>query len=673
MKAIVVAPGVEAADAHSHLREHGVVKSALLTPSIANSWKRCLDRGVDTTPADCEPASGSEIREEQEKNQLLVSHALPVMETLYDQIIGTQSMVVLTNSEGYILHSLGDSDFLDRANRVALAPGVEWSEQGKGTNAIGTALIEERALVVHGHEHFVSANHFLTCSASPICDPLGKVIGVLDVTGDHRSYSPHTLALVKMGVRLVENQIFSHAFPEAIVVHFHARPEYLGTIAQGMVAFSPDGRVLSANHPACNQLGLTRRDLASGTFEQIFKPSIRALLDHAVVRGSEPFALGTTKGLTLHARVIPGAQMKSPLRVFTFPRAEAARAEKRPIVEEARESALDELDTGDSHVRAVLHKVRRVLGKDIPVLIHGETGAGKELLARAIHDDGPRFDKPFVAVNCAAIPEGLIESELFGYEEGAFTGAKRKGNGGRIQQADGGTLFLDEIGDMPAALQARLLRVLQERVVNPLGSTKSIPVDIVLVCATHRRLKELVADGTFREDLYYRLNGLTVNLPPLRSRTDLAPLVALIFERLMPPNSPLPRIEPEVLELFVRHPWPGNIRQLSNLLRTALVMAGDSDCITVDHMPDDFLEEFEAIEQVPRARQPAGVTPAASEPTPAAGIGVADAGGGDLESTTLNLIQRALEQHAGNVSAAARQLGISRNTLYRKLKQIWKL
>ncbi|HEY5763821.1 MAG TPA: sigma 54-interacting transcriptional regulator, partial [Rhodocyclaceae bacterium] len=409
-------------------------------------------------------------------------------------------------------------------------------------------------------------------------------------------------------------------------------------------------------------------------FEQIFRQSVKAVLDHATVRGSDPLALVTAKGLTLQTKVIPGALMKTPLRVFTFPRAEAVRAEKRPPVVEQRESSLDQLDTGDPHVRAVLHKVRRVLGKDIPVLIHGETGAGKELLARAIHDDGPRFDKPFVAVNCAAIPEGLIESELFGYEEGAFTGAKRKGNGGRIQQADGGTLFLDEIGDMPAALQARLLRVLQERVVNPLGSTKSIPVDIVLVCATHRRLKELVAEGTFREDLYYRLNGLTVNLPPLRSRTDLAPLVALILTRLQPPNTPLPQIEPEVLELFVRHPWPGNIRQLSNLLRTALVMAGDSDCITVDHMPDDFLEEFEAVEQVPsQAHRVSAPTATAGATASASPTGLAEAGAGDLESTTLNLIQRALEQHAGNVSAAARQLGISRNTLYRKLKQIWKL
>jgi transcriptional regulator with PAS, ATPase and Fis domain len=325
----------------------------------------------------------------------------------------------------------------------------------------------------------------------------------------------------------------------------------------------------------------------------------------------------------------------------------------------------------------VIQKVRRVIGRDIPILIHGETGVGKELLARAIHDDGPRYDKPFIAVNCAAIPEGLIESELFGYEEGAFTGAKRKGSCGKVLQADGGTLFLDEIGDMPHPLQARLLRVLQERLVNPLGSTKSIPVDIHLVCATHRKLKEAVAAGKFREDLYYRLNGLTVNLPALRVRSDLPALVSLILKCITTSEQRY-QVADDVMEMFQRHPWPGNIRQLSNLLRTATVMAGEDEIIGVEHLPDDFLEDFDALATAPAANPPAPLREG-----PAVVTGAAPAGDNlpgmilsvsqNLESTTLNLIQRTLEQHQGNVSAAARQLGVSRNTLYRKLRQIWQV
>ena len=688
----------KAKQAYYQLRQNGQVPRGMLPSVIEQSWQRCLRRGTTDLCLDFAPGSREQLQEEHQKHAHLLDHAMPVMETLYEQIVDSQSMVLLTNSDGYILHSLGDDEFLARAKRIALAPGVSWSEEGRGTNAIGTALVEERPVVVHGHQHFASANHFLTCSASPIQDPYGRVVGVLDVTGDHRGYSPHTLALVKMSVRLVENQMFSSAFPDALLVHFHSRPEYLGTMCEGMMAFSPDGRALSANRNACVQLGLSLAEAASSNFEEIFRQPVRSALDHAMLKAGTPLALSSLRGVKLFARVIPGQAMKAPLRVFTYPRADESAAPRTAstcaTARGPRVSALDRLDTGDPQVHTVIQKVRRVLGKDIPVLIHGETGAGKELLARAIHDDGPRHEKPFVAVNCAAIPEGLIESELFGYEEGAFTGAKRKGNLGKLLQADGGTLFLDEIGDMPQPLQARLLRVLQERVVNPLGSNKAIPVDIHLVCATHRRLKDWVAAGKFREDLYYRLNGLTVNLPPLRGRNDLAALVDLILSRVAPAGT-THVVSPEVMELFLRHPWPGNIRQLANLLRTALVMAEDVDTITPEHLPDDFLEEFEAVTmrgappiassepEAPAAAHAAQPTnplpgaPGAASYRPQAQQDVfgraAPAAASDLETTTLTLIQRTLEQHSGNVSAAARQLGISRNTLYRKLRQIWQL
>ena len=212
--------------------------------------------------------------------------------------------------------------------------------------------------------------------------------------------------------------------------------------------------------------------------------------------------------------------------------------------------------TGDAQIEAVCSKLRRVLGRDITILIQGETGTGKELIANAIHEDSPRAKAPFVAVNCASIPDTLIESELFGYEEGAFTGAKRKGNVGKILQADGGTLFLDEIGDMPLNLQARLLRVLQERKVTPLGSIKSYPVDIAIVCATNRKLRDMVAQGEFREDLYYRLNGLTVNLPPLRTRSDIRPVVERILRKEAPVGS-RPRVDDEVMADVPAPPMAG--------------------------------------------------------------------------------------------------------------------
>ena len=265
---------------------------------------------------------------------------------------------------------------------------------------------------------------------------------------------------------------------------------------------------------------------------------------------------------------------------------------------------MERLRTGDPKIDAVLGKIKKVLGRDIPILIQGETGTGKELLANAIHAAGPRAAKPFVAVNCAAIPEGLIESELFGYEEGAFTGARRKGSIGRILQADGGTLFLDEIGDMPLSLQARLLRVLQERVVIPLGSAKSCPVNVFVICATHRRIRDSVSSGQFREDLYFRLNGLTVMLPPLRERTDLVALTGALLRQHGGTRPPL--LDAEVLDLFHRHAWPGNLRQLSNLLRTAVVMAEGQPAICREHLPDDFIED---IGQILAAMPPVAAAP----------------------------------------------------------------
>jgi transcriptional regulator with PAS, ATPase and Fis domain len=313
------------------------------------------------------------------------------------------------------------------------------------------------------------------------------------------------------------------------------------------------------------------------------------------------------------------------------------------------------LDTGDEKVAAIIHKVNLVMGRDIPILITGETGTGKELLAQAIHNDSPRADGPFVAVNCASIPESLIESELFGYEDGAFTGARKKGSTGKILQANGGSLFLDEIGDMPLGLQARLLRVLQERLVMPLGSNKSIPVNVALICATNRNLRDMIAKAQFREDLYYRLNGLVVRLPPLRERSDLE----VVIHRLLAAEASgePPTVSPEVMALFKRHNWPGNFRQLTNLLRTAIVMAGSEREVKIEHLPEDFLDDAGHL--------------AESASTMAQSTTMAALGGGTsrLEDVELLTIQKSLDEHRGNVSAAARALGVSRNTIYRKLQK----
>jgi transcriptional regulator of acetoin/glycerol metabolism len=637
--------------------DRGSVPPGSVSEVVERSWRRCLDAGLDAGARPVfEPVESARLRQLRDQSHLLTARAQPVMETLYEQIAHTASMVILTDPQGMILHSLGDDDFVARAQQVALQPGVTWDEDHKGTNAIGTALIERTAVSVNGSEHFFPANHFLTCSAAPILDPFGALIGALDVSGDHRGHQPHTLALVRMSAQMIENHLFREQFPGLLLLHFHARPEFIGTLCEGIVAFSPDGRFVSGNRSGLFQLGLTLPELRTHTFDSLFDVPMHMAMPRARQDGFMTLKMHT--GVRVFAKAeTTGSAKGKVVQIDDFKRT-PARTGAGPC-RGGTSPSLDCLNTGDPRMTAAVAKVRRVLGRDITVLIQGETGTGKEWFARAMHEDGPRRNNPFVAVNCAAIPEGLIESELFGYEEGAFTGARRKGAPGKILQADGGTLFLDEIGDMPASLQARLLRVLQERTVTPLGSSRAYPVDVGLVCATHRKLRELIARGHFREDLYYRLNGLVVTLPPLRERTDLPELIRKLVEGETQRGEQV-EISAEVMELFRRHSWPGNLRQLHNLLRTALAMVDDDGVVTRQHLPDDFLDEF-GDSGLAAAIGVQTVSSSDERPLPLTT--------GSLEDLEAIAIQRAVELHRGNISAAARDLGISRNTLYRKLQR----
>ena len=654
---------------------------------IGQSHRRSQSYGITVTdePDFSSPTHGV-LPDALEENRFLFQHAAPVMETLYDQIVNTHSMVLLTSARGLVLHSLGDMDFLERASQVALTPGMDWSEKSKGTNAIGTALSEEEALTVHGGQHYMNANKFLTCSASPIFDPYGQVIGALDVTGDHRSYHQHTLALVRMSAQMIENHMFADIFPKAIRIHFHTRSEFLGTLVEGIAVFSPEGRFLSANRSAQFQIGLPFSALKAHTFSSLFGLPVSALFEMFSGATPNPKQLCMHNGVSVWCRVklkVSNMWAAKPTGTTSEASAQPTPAAAQPGPEPLKQtgkkmqfSSLHYLDTGDPQVTSVIHKLRMVSGRDIPIMILGETGTGKDLLAQAIHGDSSRATQPFVSVNCASIPDTLIESELFGYEEGAFTGARKKGSIGKILQAHGGTLFLDEIGDMPKHLQARLLRVLQERKVSPLGAGKEVEVDVAVVSATHKNLKDMIARGDFREDLYYRLNGLVVRLPALRERSDFELVVQKILLALSEGSQPV-GVSAQVMDLFKRYAWPGNFRQLHNLLRTAVVMVGHGGVIDMGHLPDDFLEELEhdqVLVQRPAAfaataatAAPAEAAPACSLPEPAVEVAVE---GQKLQDVALSAMAQMLRLHKGNVSAAAKALGVSRNTIYRKKDQL---
>jgi transcriptional regulator of acetoin/glycerol metabolism len=679
--------------------------SALLPPdpahvdAIRQSHERCAALGLSRIDSgDYSPLGRTDLVVARERNQRLCTHAVPVMDLLLEQILATKSMVVLIDAQGTLLHSVGDADFLERASKIALAPGVNWSEASKGTNGMGTALVTEQPIVVHADEHFMHANDFLTCSAAPIFDPRGNVLGVLDVTGDHRSYHTHTMGLVKMSARMIENHFFTDDFRRALRLHFHVRREFIDTLMEGIVAVDQDGRIVGANRSALDQLGLSAAAVRMNTVVSLFGVSLGSIVEHCRSATAAPMTLTLNNGLQLHVRMRLDWPVWLALGSGTGRSADAA-ADLAPVAESepaprrvertapaadggAAASGLDYLRTGDPQMEAVVGKIRRALDRDISMLVLGETGTGKELLARAIHQDSARADKPFVVVNCASIPETLIEAELFGYDEGAFTGARRKGAMGRILQAHGGTLFLDEIGDMPLALQARLLRVLQERQVSPLGSSRSVAVDVSIISATHCNLREMVEQHAFREDLYYRLNGLSVKLPALRERTDLMTIAQKILRAEC--NGRPPALSEDVQRLIEHYHWPGNIRQLSNVLRAAAVMAGGERVITRAHLSDDFIEDVERT----IARQSAQMAVPGVAPEAAAWLNAAAYARGvpaaqqqqqpqqpgpdataTLEELELQTIQRVVKELNGNISLASKRLGISRNTIYRKLRR----
>ena len=637
-------------EARRQLVSNGRLPADLIQSDLARSWERSWQAGLQ--PMGRMPgapnASGAQLARELERQRELVAHARPVMEFLFEQTRDSDSMSILAGADGMLLHTLGDPQFIGRAERVALRLGAIWQEQFRGTNAIGTALADARAVVVHAEEHYLERNGFLTCAAVPIHDPKGRILGALDVSGDHRGYHRHTLALVRSAARMIEHRLFDTRHDprqwSGLRLRFHIQPEGIGTVAEGLLAVTEDGQLAGANAAALELLDLDWQRLTHTRVDTLLAESLSQLMDWGQRTSSTPHVVHTRSGRAVWVRVEAG-------RLPPVTRFGPATDIRHAVTVVQPADALAVLDTGDAVFQAAIARARKLAGKPIAILLQGESGVGKEVFARAAHRSGPRGEQPFVAVNCAALPENLIEAELFGYQGGAFTGARREGAPGRIREAHGGTLFLDEIGDMPLPLQARLLRVLQERVVVPLGGGKPVSVDFALVCATHRDLPTEMRAGRFREDLYYRLNGLTLRLPPLRERTDLNQLLQRELQSLVPERAM--KVSPEIMKAMQVYRWPGNVRQLFNALRTACALVDtDEDVIDWEHLPDDLLLALK-----PHAAASLSERLGSATDTPS-----------DLRTVSRQTIERTVAECEGNLSEAARALGISRNTLYRRLR-----
>ncbi|KPB75677.1 sigma-54-dependent Fis family transcriptional regulator [Pseudomonas cannabina] len=600
---------------------------------IQDSWTRCRDFGLShQTRPSFGQLPGAEVSRLLERHHGLVQTTHQEVLPVYENILSNSNcLIMLADPQGQLLRSWGNQRFVEASQAQGFMAGASWSECGTGTNAIGTALACEQAIHIEPDEHFLKANRFMTGSASPIFDAERRIIAVLDVSSDSFLPPSHTLGMVKMMSQSVENRLILDQFRDThFQLIFNTGLNNLDSQWAGLLIFDESGRILCANRRADNLLG-TR--LSGVNIETLFKCPILQLLSETEARPFALHAFGNNRFQCLLKR-----PTRKPLKLYSVQPVQPA------VV--PRSLDLEAISLGDANVEKAVLQARRLLEKDIPLLIHGETGVGKEVFVKALHQSSSRASQPLIAVNCAAIPAELVEAELFGYERGAFTGANQKGSIGLIRKADKGTLFLDEVGDMPMPVQARLLRVLQERCVQPLGSSELYPVDIRLISATNRSLREQVQAGHFRQDLYYRVSGLSIELPPLRERTDKHALIQRIWERHRDAHQRA-GFSREVLELFEHHPWPGNIRQLNSVIQVALALA-DEQPISTEHLPADFLLDMSMDEEC-RGPLEAGPLPC-------------------RQPSTENLSHQ-LQAAGGNISLLAKQLGVSRNTLYKRLRE----
>ena len=628
--------------------EEGHDPEGLVPELIARSWRRCsaLPAGLSGSP---EPLPHDELFNRRDAEGRLRRHALPELEALAEALSPSRVVVLLADPQGMILDATGSDVFMNKAQRVALMPGVDWSEPQRGTNAIGTALTEISPITVLGHQHYLEQNGVLGCTAAPLLGSDGRVLGVLDVSGDPRCIQAQTVGLVRMAAQMIEYRMALDNRPaQTELLRFARDPALIGSHREALLWIRNE-TIVGANRAAMRVLGMTFEQLRGRFADDLFC-SLPSTDREQFELCLQPWLARPGRSASWASGWVGGKSRRqdcaSTAAEARLPQKPLAAASEPPIIWDPQRDALVE-------------RARRVLDCGIPVLIVGESGTGKEVFARRVHQASQRRQGPFIPVNCAAVPEGLIEAELFGYEEGAFTGARRKGQPGLIREAHGGVLFLDEIGDMPLPMQARLLRVLQDHEVKALGGGRQQPVDFVLMCATHCDLQTMAARGSFRTDLYYRLQHFTAALPALREQSDARIRIEELLQSMLPSRHL--RLSPQARDALLAYAWPGNWRQLIAVTQTLLALAEPGSCIELADLPDDIRRDW-------RNRH---ATPPTASPSSARAGGPKHEAAGDspppvaLRALTESAIQAAIASCNGNISRAARLLGVHRSTLYR--------
>ena len=595
---------------------------------------------------------GQEVVDNIKNNKELIRTAAAFMKIIYDFLEGSGFFIILTDKDGCILNIIGDKGTLNAARDMDMVIGAYMDEKSIGTNAMGIAINEDVPIQVSATEHFVTAYHKWTCSAAIIHDENANIIGTLNLTGNSKLVHPHTLGLVVAAVKSIESQMNSEKVKNELVKSYSYMNTVMNSMDYGIIAIDVNGVVGNINMASCAMLKIVKEEIMNNSIEKVldnWEHIFNQVKEQKDYHDEEIVLIrqGARERYALSAYAIKGEKNEFLGMVLTIKEIQRVLNLVNKYTGGRARYVFGDIIGKSSSIKNVIDNARNIASSPSTILIEGESGTGKEVLAQSIHNASDRKNNSFVAINCGAIPKNLIESELFGYEDGAFTGAKRGGMPGKFELANGGTLFLDEIGEMPLDMQVNLLRVLQEGSVTRIGSSRYIPIDVRIIAATNKELRKEIEKGTFRRDLYYRLSVIPIWLPPLRDREDD---IMLLFEHFLSVKAeklrkPIPSISDEIYRNILTYNWPGNIREIENFVENIVNLDGNTT-FDIENKQDEVRCITKYVNKISDEQYICS-----------------------LEELEKKAIIASIKKFDGNITKVAKVLGISRNTLYVKIKK----
>jgi len=594
------------------------IDNAIIPNEILESWVRCKNYGVNPKKASINNVlTGDRLKDLQSGNKELIKISWPFMRHLYKFVEGSEFIVVLFNHDGYLLEIIGDDHVISHVRTGNFVPGAHWGEESAGTNGVGTLLKVQKPIQIFGCQHYCRNFHKETASSAPIFNPEGEFIGGLAMTGRYYKVNPHTLGMTVAAAMAIENELrINKALIEAHVANSYQKT-VISSIPEALIAIDNDGLISLINDNAKNMFFPKNKWVEHKDIREVFGDKNSEFF--RMIEKNQPltdvevriFSDGEAKDYTLTSNPILSNNSEPMGKVIILNEIKRAKMLVTKMIGAKASLRFEDICGMNPKFLEIIRQARMVSQSSSNVLLLGESGTGKDIFAQAIHNASKRRNGPYVAINCGAIPRDLISSELFGYTEGSFTGSKRGGNQGKFELADGGTIFLDEIAETPLELQAALLRVIEDKSIVRIGGSSVRPVDVRILVATNRNLKEEVRKGNFREDLYYRANVFAISMVPLRERPDDIPLLVDYFinkhGKIM--EKGIDRVSDQAISIFMNYPWPGNVRELQNVIERMMNFSQTNE-LTADLIPEEILhfkktisvvsEEFEAAKDIER-------------------------------------------------------------------------